>query len=59
MGTIALVEQAIKPEVLVNRIDFEHFRILESGGEKTKPNQTPAMLRKARRKSKQLPCLQK
>lgn len=28
MGIIAVVEQAIKPEVLVNRIDFEHLIII-------------------------------
>lgn len=37
-----MVEQAIKPEVFINRIDFEHFRIILAIGREKTRNKTNA-----------------
>lgn len=57
LPTLGTIKQGIKPEVLVNRMDFERFRIILVSGKGRKTNQVPAMLGKARKRSKQLPCL--
>lgn len=56
--TVVVEKQGIKPEVLVNRVDFGHFRIiLVSGrGEKTKPSLCNAWKGKEQVKAIALPA---